>query len=469
MISPKWFHDKKITVFGIGTLGGGVSTVRYLAERGAHVIATDLKSKEDLQDSLDKLKDLKNATFVLGQHRREDFVDVDMVVKTPGCPWTNEHIKLALSQDVPVETDASLFFQLCKAPIVGVTGTKGKTTTARIIYHLLKKGDRTPVLFGVEHLAILDRLSYVKKNSVVVFELSSWRLSSFVRERLSPHIAVFTNIFPDHMDYYKSMEPYFADKKNIYAHQAGKDFYIYNAEDSLLSEASSEAVSRSLTASTHRINAGRGMFAEGGQIFHNDGIDTIPFMDVADIGLRGAHNVINVLLGANAAHAMGVSLTDIKEGIMNLPQVAHRLERVHTTDGVSYYNDTAATNPDAAIAGIKAFDEPIVLIAGGASKKLPVRTMMQEVHDRVKEVIFLKGEGSDKMMRLLTKVRNESAGSGDEHNYLVADSMEEALDLAQQKAVSGDVVLLSPGTSSFGMFKNEFDRGNQFRVGAKAL
>jgi len=463
-MSPKWFEGKKITVFGVGTLGGGVGTVRYLAEHGAHVIATDLKSKDDLAESIDKLKDLKNVTYVLGQHRREDFIDVDMVVKTPSCPWTNEHIKLARSKDVPVETDASLFFRLCKRPIIGITGTKGKTTTSRIIYHLLKKSDQTPVLFGVEHLAVLDRLSYVKKNTIVVFELSSWRLSSFVKDKLAPHIAVFTNIFPDHMDYYKSMEAYFADKKNIFLHQKPTGYFVYNADDPMLKSIAHEVPAQIRTATHSRRNQGRGMFIEDEQIFQNDGIDTVPFMKVDEIPLRGTHNHLNVLLAANAAHAAGLSLSDIREGIASLPQIPHRLELVREIGNVRYYNDTAATNPEAAIVGLEAFDEPIVLIAGGASKNLSIDEMMEKVALSVKDIIFIKGEGSDKMISALSKLnkgRNRYVDDGGA--YRIAESMEKAIALARAVVSPGDVVLLSPGTSSFGVFKNEFDRGNQFR------
>ncbi len=463
-MSPKWFDGKKITVFGIGTLGGGVGTVRYLVEQGAHVIATDLKSREDLIESLDKLKDLKNVTYVLGQHRREDFIDVDMVIKTPSCPWTNEHIKLALSKDVPVETDASLFFQLCKKPIIGITGTKGKTTTSRIVYHLLKKSGKTPVLFGVEHLAVLDRLTYVKKNTIVVFELSSWRLSSFAKNKLSPHIAVFTNIFPDHMDYYKSMESYFADKKNIFLHQRARDYFIYNADDAMLHEAVDEVPAHIRTATSERRNKGRGMFIEKGKIFLNDGIDTVPFMDVDEIPLRGRHNRMNVLLAANAAHAVGLSVSDIRDGVASLPQIPHRLELVREVGGIRYYNDTAATNPDAAIVGIEAFDEPIILIAGGASKNLSIEEMMECVVRGVKDIVFIKGEGSERMMSRLTKVKKDKKQFVDsEGAYRVAESMQEAIEMTRGIASAGDVVLLSPGTSSFGVFKNEFDRGNQFR------
>ncbi len=465
-MKPSWFKGKRITVFGIGLLGGGVGTIRYLADQGAEIIATDLKTKEKLQDSLDKLKDIKNITYVLGQHRREDFINVDMVIKTPSCPWTNEHVKLALASEIPVETDASLFLQLCKAPVIGVTGTKGKTTTARMIYHILKKGPRTPVLFGVENISILDRLHYVKKDSIVVFELSSWRLSALKYCKISPHISVFTNIFPDHLNYYKTMESYLDDKKQIFLHQKAKDFFIYNWEDEMLRGVEDEVPSTVVTVSGKRKTDGRGVFIEDGYIYCNDGIDATKFVDTKDLSILGAHNVANLMLSIGAAHAAGVSKEMIKEAVYDIPPVAHRLEFVRTLDGVKYYNDTAATNPQAAVAGLKTFQTPVVLIAGGSDKNLPVGDLPQMIMEHTKDVVFFKGDGSDKIISALRKILPEDQK---DRSMEIVTSMDEALAYAQKVSVSGDTVLLSPGAASFGVFTNEFDRGNQFRSKVKDL
>ncbi|PID51672.1 MAG: UDP-N-acetylmuramoylalanine--D-glutamate ligase, partial [Candidatus Moraniibacteriota bacterium] len=164
-----WFKGKRVTVFGIGLLGGGIGTIRFLVENGAHVIATDIKTKEVLAHSLEQLRGVKNVTYVLGQHRNEDFTHVDMVIKTPQVPWTNKHIKLAKQHNIPVESDSSLFFLLCKNPIIGITGTKGKTTTSHLIYHILKKAGKNPIKIGIGQTPVLDRLRLLKKNSVVVF------------------------------------------------------------------------------------------------------------------------------------------------------------------------------------------------------------------------------------------------------------------------------------------------------------
>ena len=459
-MKSQWFKGKRITVFGIGLLGGGVGTIRYLTENGAHVIATDIKSREKLKESLEKLKDIKNVTYVLGQHRREDFMNVDMVIKTPSCPWTNEHVKLALLNKIPVETDASLFFQLCNVPIIGITGTKGKTTTARMIYHILKNGKKTPILFGVENIAILDRLSYVKKNTIVVFELSSWRLSALKYCKISPHIAVFTNIFPDHMDYYKSMDEYLDDKKQIYLHQKAMDYYIYSASDERLQEVVDEIPSRVIAVGHERITNGYSVFIEDGDIYYNDGIDARKFVSLDNISVRGAHNRNNLLLSIGAAHAIGMTLPEIEGALGDLPIIAHRLEFVREIEGVQYYNDTAATNPDAAIAGIATFDRPLILLAGGADKNLPVDVFAKEILTKTKKVIFFKGTATDRIINAIRKALPENEKK---RLFEIVESMEEAVETAQKISDPGDVILLSPGASSFGIFVNEFDRGNQFR------
>jgi len=175
-MDKSYLKGKKITVMGLGILGGGEGAVRFLAEVGAIVTVTDIKSSEKLKKSVEKLKDLKNVKFILGQHRTEDFVKTDMVVKNPAVPWNNKHIKLALEKGVPVEMDSSLFFKLCQNSIVGVTGTKGKTTVSSLIYEILKADGKNVIKVGIGDVSVLDKLKMLKKNSVVVFEISSWRL-----------------------------------------------------------------------------------------------------------------------------------------------------------------------------------------------------------------------------------------------------------------------------------------------------
>ncbi len=462
----KWFKGKRVTVFGIGLLGGGVGTIRFLVEHGARVIATDIKSKDKLAHSLEQLKDLKNVEYVLGQHRQEDFTKVDMVVKTPQAPWSNKHIKLARKHNIPVEVDSSLFFMLCKKPIIGITGTKGKTTTSHLIYHILKKAGKNPVKVGIGQTPVLDRLRLLKKNSVVVFELSSWRLSALAKSGMSPHIAVFTNFFPDHMNYYRSMDAYLKDKKNIFIHQKPRDWFICNRGDETVGQLCVEAKSNVLCVADEHVSDGRSVFAENGEIFINDGIDITATLKVADSPLRGAHNINNVMCAMGAAFAYGVPQKTIISAVKSFNGVAHRLEFVAEKKGVRYYNDTAATNPDSACVALDSFERPIILIAGGMDKNLTYNAFATKIARKVKGVVFLKGTATEKIVSLIKK---ELGGDMEKISFEVVDAMDKAVEIASRGAEDGDVVLLSPGAASFGIFANEFDRGNQFKKEVLAL
>lgn len=448
--------NKKITVMGLGLHGGGIGTVRFLHEAGARIIVTDLKSKEELAPSLEKLKGLKNIEYVLGQHRREDFTRVDMVIKTPPAPWTSVHIKLALERKIPVEIDSSLFFKLCHNPIIGVTGTKGKTTTSSLIYEILKVAGKNPVKVGIGQTSVLDKLKNLKKDSVVVFELSSWRLSALGRYKLSPQIAVITNIFPDHLNYYKTMADYIKDKKYICTSQKAQEFCVLNWDDDVLNKIETEIKSQIIKISRTKIANGKSVYIADNAIYLNNGIDEKKVINISDINLRGEHNLGNILAAVGAAYAIGAKLADIRKAIEEFRGIPHRLEFVRDCQGVKYYNDTAATTPESAISGINSFTEPIVLICGGADKNLNMAEFAKVILEKTKSAVFFKGEATNKIIIEIKKLKPEA-------EFLIVDSMDKAVDAAEGLAEKGDVVLLSTGSASFGLFTNEFDRGNKFR------
>ena len=461
----KWFKGKRITVFGIGLLGGGIGTIRFLVEHGARVIATDIKSKKQLAYSLEQLRGLKNIEYVLGQHRREDFTKVDMVIKTPQAPWTNKHIKLALKNNIPVEVDSSLFFKLCKNPIIGITGTKGKTTTSHLIAHILDKSGKNPIKVGIGQVPVLDKLKVIKKNSVVVFELSSWRLSGLTSAKISPQIGVFTNFFPDHMNYYHTMGEYLTDKKNIFIYQKPKDWFVCNYDDKTVRELCSEAKGNVITVAKEHISQGRSVFCEDGEIFINNGIDIECVMFAKDVPLRGAHNISNAMSAIGATVAYGLTNKQIVTAVKSFRGVAHRLEFVAHKKGVDYINDTAATNPQSACAALKSFSKPIMLIAGGVDKNLSYDKFAKAIINNVKGVVFIKGTATDKIIKLIKKeIKNNEKKS-----FEIVDSMDKAVEIASLGAQPGDIVLMSPGAASFGIFANEFDRGNQFKQSVKDL
>lgn len=458
---------KKITVMGLGLLGGGIGTVKFLNLAGAKVLVTDIKSKEELAPSLAMLKDCKGIEYVLGQHRTEDFTKADMVIKNPGASWENKYVKMALDKKIPVEMDSSLFFKLCKNEIIGITGSKGKTTTATLIFEIFKKAGKNPIAAGIGKISVLDKLKELKKDSVVVFELSSWRLSALGRNQLSPKIAVLTNIYPDHLNYYKNMEEYIGDKKEIFRHQKPQDFCVVNWDDETLNKLSSEINSQIIKISEHKIERGRAVCVENGIIYLNDGIDEKKVLELSQISLKGKHNLANILAAIGATHAMGISLEKIREAVIEFKKApAHRLEFVRELRGVKYYNDTAATTPESAISGINSFEEPVILICGGSDKKLEMSLLAKTICEKAKGVIFFKGEATDKIIAEIKKIIGPEAS---EKNFSVVESMEKTIELANESAESGDIVLLSPGAASFGLFPNEFDRGEKFKEAVMKL
>ncbi len=459
------FKNKKITVMGLGLHGGGVGTVRFLSSAGAHIIVTDLKSKEELAPSLEKLKDLKNITYVFQQHRPEDFSSVDMIVKGPSVPWDNKQIKLALEKKIPVEIDSSLFFKLCKNKIVGVTGTKGKTTTASLIFEILKLAGKNPVKVGIGQTSVLDKLKELKENSIVVFELSSWRLSALGRNKISPQIAVFTNIYPDHLNYYKSIEEYIADKKNIFLFQNKEDICVISGDSNDMENFAEEIRGHLAKFSKNKVSEGELVYIENESIYFNNGIDEKKIIDLEDIKLIGKHNTSNVMAAIATTVSMGIEREIIKKAIMEFSGVAHRLEFVREIDGVKYINDTAATTPEAGVSALNSFSEPIILIGGGSDKNLDMSNFAKEICKKVKDVIFLKGQATEKIIAEMKKMDNFS----DDQNFKIVESMKEAVELARRLANIGDIVLLSPGSASFGLFFNEFDRGDKFKEAVKNL
>lgn len=467
MLQESFFKDKRITVFGLGLNMGGVGTVKFLVEHGAReVVVTDIKSREELGSSLEKLAKYKNITYVLGQHRTEDFTRTDMVIKNPVIPWTNEYIQLAEKHRVPVEMDSSIFFALCKAPIIGVTGTKGKTTTATLIAHILEKAGKRVVRAGIGQVSALGMLGKITPESIVVFELSSWRLSALGHLGQSPHIAVLTNIYPDHLNHYKTMGAYAADKKNIFSFQKQKDFLIANFDDAEVRAMAQDAKGELIWFSRDNKIDGDGAWIQDGYFFMRRQGEETSVLALADMPLKGGHNTMNVLAAIAAAAACGIAAKQIATGVGSFPGIPHRLEYLGEKNGVRYYNDTAATIPEAAIAALRSFSEPVILIAGGSDKRLEFGAMADEILRSSKGLVLLKGAATDKLMQAL-KARLPEAEKN--RPFEAVESMAKAVELAMRSGVPGDVVLLSPGAASFGLFKNEFDRGEQFRKAVTEL
>lgn len=461
-----YFKGKKITLLGLGLHGGGIGTAEFIVRNGGRVLVTDLKTREQLKPSLEKLKGLKNVEYVLGTHRPEDFKNTDMVIKNPAVPWDNQYVKLALANKIPVEMDSSLFFKLCANQIIGVTGTKGKTTTATMIFDILRATGKKPVRVGVGQISVLNRLDLLKKESIVIFELSSWRLSALGRNKVSPHIAVIKNILPDHLNYYKSMDEYIRDKKFIFLNQKKNDWLILNYDDEIVREFSKEAISQLILFSALAQKTGPAVYIEDAAIYINNGIDSKKLIALNEIKIRGKHNLQNVMAAIAASYAAGLSAEQIKSALPNLKGLAHRLEFLRELRGVKFYNDTSATIPDAVVSALNSFSQPVILIAGGMDKKLNFEKLATEIVTKAKELILLKGSATDKIIEQIKKIPEAAEKF---KTAPIFDSMNEAVNTAFQKSQKDDVVLFSPGAASFNLFNNEFDRGNKFIEAVKKL
>lgn len=441
MNNINFFKNKKITVMGLGLLGRGVGDVEFLARHGADLIVTDLKSEEELATSLDRLREFSNIQFVLGEHRLEDFRGRDFILKAAGVPSDSVYIKEAQDKGIPVEMSTALFADLSGATIIGITGTRGKSTVTHMIFETLQAEKEAGNIQenvwlggnvrGVSTLALLDEVS---PGDIAVLELDSWQLQGFRERKISPHIAVFTTLMRDHMNYYKDdLRAYFFDKAAIYENQ--------KAEDRLIA---SEVVAQYMKE--FELDDIRSQL----EVYAQDDTSILP-----ELTIPGKHNLMNARLALAALETIGITRENALRHLARFSGVEGRLQKIAEKDGIDFFNDTAATTPEAASAGIKALGgRGIVLIAGGSDKGLDFTELVKTIDQGVKALILLPGAGTDRLLQDLKNTRFKDP--------VVVSNMQEAVSSAVSEAQKDDVVLLSPGCASFGLFKNEFDRGDQF-------
>jgi len=457
-VQASGFAGKRVTVMGIGLFGGGVGVARFLARQGARVTATDLKGADALADSLARLDGLP-ITCHLGGHVESDFTDADLVVVNPAVGDDSPFLAKARAAGVALETEINLFFQLCPAPIVGVTGSNGKSTAASLAAHLLGAGPQRAWLGGNIGRSLLEDLDALRPDDLVVLELSSFQLERLEWTCLSPAVSVVLNLRPNHLDRHGTMANYARAKQPILLHQRERDAALLNADCEVVSTWGALGKGRKLFFSTqHPVE--RGAWLEGEQALWRDGAAPVPLFRRGDLVLRGEHNAGNALAAAGAAVLCGVPAEAIGPRMADFRGLEHRLEFVRSLDGVDYYNDSKATTPQAAIAGVQAFEEPVILIAGGYDKHLPFDEFGKAVAARAKAAVLL-GATAGQIHKAI-----EAAGTTPVHR--VAD-LSEAVRTARCLAAPGDVVLLSPACASYDMFDNYEQRGAVFRSLVMAL
>jgi UDP-N-acetylmuramoylalanine--D-glutamate ligase len=481
------YSGMKVLVMGLGLHGGGLESVRYLAHHGAQLTVTDLRDEKALAPSIAQLEASfgddpagpGSIRYVLGRHETADFEEADMVVKNPGVRPDSPFLQAAKR----IETDISIFLADSPARLIAVTGSKGKSSSASALHWVLAEVRRQGQLPGlawlggnitVSPLSFLDEL---KPEDDVVLELSSWQLGD-LRGRLrgggspllKPRGALITAIMADHLDRYGTMEDYVADKRVIYENQDGEDVTV-TADDPWGEQFRRESRGRPLVYSENPLPEGcsggwlTGLEGPGMARLYGavpPGINAGESLELVPARLMtpGFHQRKNLLAAGLVLLDLGLSPGHIREGLASFPGIEHRLEFFHHAEGVRFYNDSAATIPEAAAAALGSFNRPIVLVAGGSDKNLDFSPLV-EAAPRAKALILLAGTGSDRLAGLLKAAGLAFTGP--------LDSVEAAAAAAQEAAAPGDAVILSPGCASFGMFLNEFDRGKKWKSAVKKI
>jgi len=446
---------------GLGLLGRGVGDVKFLLSEGAKVTVTDLKTRKELKASVLELERFQKAKggrqkakggrqkakiypakYVLGKHRVRDFQNADYILKAAGVPLNSSYIKIAKKNKIPIKMDDSWLAEYTPCLIIGITGTRGKTTTATLIYEILranaKKGEKVYLGGNIRGMATLPLIKKLKPQDKLVLELSSWQLQGWREAGISPKIAVITNIYPDHLNYYGTMKRYIFDKKAIYKNQTKNDFLILNRDNPYSKEFSREAKSKVVWFSKNDVPKNW------------------------QIKILGAHNLANIAAAMKVGDILGVPKAKIKKVIENFRPLEGRLQFVCTYKGAKVYNDNNATTPEAAMAALSSFRKPIVLLAGGSRKQVSYKALAKKIKDKVKALILFKGSGSDDLIKELKRVKYDKP-------LMIAKSMKEAIVQAKKFLKKGDVFLFSPAAASFGLFTNEYDRNDQFIKAIKNL
>ena len=441
----------RVTILGLGLFGGGAGAARFFAERGAKVIVTDLRGAPALHESIRSLQDL-SLTFHLEGHGKADFEGADVVVVNAGVPPEARGLQLARESGARLETEINLLFQLSPAPIVAVTGTHGKSTTAALLADMLREAGRKVWLGGNLGVSLLPVVGEMRAEDVVVLEVSSFQAERLAWIARSPQVALALNLTPNHLDRHPSMEAYAAAKRELVRYQGETDLAILNGDDPILRTWANAGRGRKLFLGGDS-DAAQGARVEDDavRVWNASGAATI---SLATLRLPGAHNRFNAACAASAAWALGAPPEAIERAMSYFKGLSARLELVAQKHSVRFYNDSIATTPEAAVAALASFRSPVVLIAGGSSKKHRFDTLGEAVLQHCKAVMLV----GDTARAIADAVLQHP----DHPPVQVFDAFEPAVLEAARVAEPGDVVLLSPACASFDMFRNYRDRGQAF-------
>jgi UDP-N-acetylmuramoylalanine--D-glutamate ligase len=443
---------KKVLIMGLGRFGGGVDAVRFAAHAGAHVIVTDKAAAEQLRDSLGQLSDLPHVEYRLGGHEAEDFTTADIIVANPAVPPENELLQLARRQGRAVTSQVGLFFQSCPARMIGITGANGKSTTTSLTAHLLENArprtrpapyEKVWLSGNIGDRPLLTILDQIGPRDLVVLELSSFQIEQLADVGKAPHVALLTNLTPNHLDRYGTFEAYCGAKEGLFRFQPldpqAPAVSLFNAED---------AVGHSWF---------RKYQPQPGRTCREFCADDVSAQLRAGYALPGRANLSNLAAALAIARCFGVRDQAVRDCVPGFQALPHRLELVGDTRGVRWYNDSKATTPEGTLVALAAFEGPKILIAGGYDKHTPFDELGRRIAAGAKAAVLI-----GQTARTIGDAIRAASGSGNATEVRFAGSLTEAVEVANQLAVPGDVVLLSPACASYDMFQNYQERGRLF-------
>ena len=455
----------------LGAARQGIALARWLSRHGSHVTLSDSRGVDELASARAALADT-NMAWAVGGHPLELLNNTDVLCLSGGVPLTLPIVQEAVKRGIPISNDTQIFMEVAPCMTIGITGSAGKTTTTTLVGEMAKKdrGQRpeqdTSSGFRLQSSAyiggnigdpLINYVDDMKADDIAILEMSSFQLEQMT---ISPNIAAVLNITPNHLDRHGTMEAYTNAKSRILEFQTGNDTAIISHDDkgawSLHNKVKGRLVTFSLNDLSENLN---GAYLHDGLLNLRDGKAYLPLMLREKIQLRGDHNVSNVLAAFAIGHAAGFKLDDMLEAVEEFRGVPHRLELVRELHGVRWYNDSIATAPERSMAAIHAFNEPIVLMLGGRDKDLPWEEIAQLIHQRVEHVVLF-GEASELIEKAVS-----GAGGREARNIDIrrAINLKEAIAKAAEVASAGDIVLLSPGGTSYDEFNDFAERGEAFK------
>ena len=448
----QYIQFRKIAIIGLGV--SNIPLIDYLYNKKARVTVFDDRNIEEIpKEIMDKITNY-NFEFSFGPNSLEKLKGFDMILRSPSCLPTKPELVKEAERGAIVTSEIELLMKMCSGKIIGVTGSDGKTTTTSMIYAILKEAGLNAYLGGNIGVPLFTKLEEMKPQDIIVLELSSFQLMGM---EVSPDISVITNITPNHLNIHKDYEEYIDSKKNIYRFQDENGIVVLNYDNEITRKCANEVKGKVIFFSSKE-KLENGFIVDENVIKKCEDKVRTHILDTKDLILRGKHNYQNVCTALAATNSL-VDINIAIKAVKNFKPVEHRIEFIREIDNVKWYNDSASSSPTRTLSGLNAFDEDIILIAGGYDKNLDYTPLAKTIVEKVKTLILI-GQTAGK---IFDAVKKELENQNKKLDIYMCDTLENTIEIAKKSAKPGQVVLFSPASASFDMFKNFADRGNKFK------